>query len=89
MDVQEAIEAPWALLGEGASDENGGSPQVGVNVEGRIPLEVVDSLQARGHEVTVMDEWSRGSGLAAIERRDTGALFDGADPRRDYYAVGW
>ena len=32
MDVQEAIEAPWALLGEGASAANGGAPQVWVNL---------------------------------------------------------
>ena len=89
MDVQEAIEAPWALLGEGASPANGDTPQVGVNLEGRIPLEVAEALTARGHEVSMLDEWSRGSGMGAIERRENGALFGGADPRRDCYAIGW
>ena len=58
MDVQEAIESPWALLGEGATDANGGAPQVSVNLEGRIPLEVAEALEARGHQVAMMDEWS-------------------------------
>ena len=60
-----------------------------MSLEGRISSAVAESLAARGHEVSVMDDWSRGSGLGAIERRASGALFGGADPRRDYYACGW
>ena len=59
-----------------------------VEVEGRVPLETVDGLRARGHEVDVGDDWSLGR-LSAISRAPDGVLRGAANPRgMQGYAVG-
>ena len=47
-------------------------------------------LERRGHGVEVWDDWTgRMGSVAAIQvDRERGALFTGADLRRDGYAIG-
>ena len=79
MAVQEAIEAPRVRAYRDRL----------VDVEGRVPLAVREGLQARGHQVNAIDDWSWIVGGGQGIRRDpeSGALQGGADPRRDGYAL--
>jgi len=79
MAVQEAIEAPRVRAYRDRL----------VDVEGRVPLAVREGLQARGHQVNVIEDWSWIVGGGQGIRRDpeSGALQGGADPRRDGYAL--
>jgi gamma-glutamyltranspeptidase/glutathione hydrolase len=79
MTVQEAIEAPRVRAYRDRL----------VDVEGRVPAAVREDLQARGHQVNVIEDWSWIVGGGQGIRRDpeSGALQGGADPRRDGYAL--
>ena len=79
MTVQEAIEAPRVRAYRDRL----------VDVEGRVPAPVRDGLAARGHQVSVIEDWSWVVGGGQGIRRDpeSGALQGGADPRRDGYAL--
>ena len=61
-----------------------------IGIEGRISPDTINSLVELGHNVDVWDDWSpRMGALCAIEiDQDKGALFGGADLRRDGYAIG-
>ena len=61
-----------------------------LNVEGRIGEDTIKSLGRRGHELQVLDDWTRSvGGLASIVvDQESGILKAAADPRRDTYAVG-
>ena len=91
MDVQQAIEAPrvstWSF--PNSFWPHAYHPGL-VGVEGRIEPETVAELERRGHGVEVWDEWTpRMGSVAAIKvDRERGALFTGADLRRDGYAIG-
>ena len=81
MNIQAAIEAPRIRLQE---------PGTGVGVEGRIPVEVREALEARGHDVSVLPDWTPavGGGQGIAIDQEEGAFMGGADPRRDGYAIG-
>ncbi|MCH8087201.1 MAG: gamma-glutamyltransferase family protein [Chloroflexi bacterium] len=62
-----------------------------LRVEGRIPRETVDELARRGHDIEVVEDWSRTfmSSLSSIVvDQESGMLMGGADPRRDTYVMG-
>jgi len=91
MDPQQAVEAPrvstWSYPGSFVPHAyTPGS----VGVEGRIDPQVVKELEKRGHQVEVWDDWTSRMGCMCAVQVDqkTGALFGGADPRRDGYAMG-
>ena len=80
MNVQQAIEAPrFRYFTERT-----------VWMEERFPLHVRRALEARGHEINVIEAWSRavGGAQAIHVDGDTGVFQGGADPRRDGYAIG-
>tara|TARA_Y100001934_G_scaffold282537_1_gene396749 strand:- start:3697 stop:5289 length:1593 start_codon:yes stop_codon:yes gene_type:complete len=79
MPLQEAIEAPRARLWDGTL----------VHMESRVGAPAIDSLRARGHDIELIEPWSRKVGGFQGVYRDpaSGALFGGADPRRDGYAI--
>jgi gamma-glutamyltranspeptidase/glutathione hydrolase len=82
MNIQAAIEAPRLKTGR---------PGYWVDVETRIPAEVLDGLERRGHQISPLGDWSPQVGGAqgiAIDP-ESGAFMGGADPRRDGYALGW
>jgi gamma-glutamyltranspeptidase/glutathione hydrolase len=81
MSVQAAIEAPRVRPIEGNR----------MIAEQRIPQEVIQGLEARGHVVELQPDFSMAFGGAQGIMIDpyTGALTGGGDPRRDGYAIGW
>jgi gamma-glutamyltranspeptidase len=46
-------------------------------------------LEAKGHEVKVVDRWSFGASQVIARDPATGAWLGAADPRREGYAIGW
>ncbi|QEW04061.1 gamma-glutamyltransferase family protein [Microbacterium lushaniae] len=61
---------------------------LGVVVEGRLGADVVGDLRARGHVVTVVDDWSLGR-LSSVGRGTGGILSAAANPRgASGYAAG-
>jgi gamma-glutamyltranspeptidase / glutathione hydrolase len=81
MNVQQAIDAPRVRLMAGRH----------VAIEGRIPPETTNALEARGHVVERLPDftWQVGGMHGIYRDPETGVLMGGADPRRDGYAVGW
>ncbi|HLT19431.1 MAG TPA: gamma-glutamyltransferase, partial [Thermomicrobiales bacterium] len=79
--VQAAIEAPRFRTFAGRE----------IAIESRVPQEVRDELERRGHDIRVLDAWSPvvGGGQGIMIDPESGALGGGADPRRDGYAIGW
>ena len=79
LGLQDAIDAPRARLWDGTQ----------VDVESRIDETVIEGLRRRGHDVRVVDPYTRVvGGMHGIRRDpDSGALTGGADARRDGYAV--
>eukprot|EP01051_Picozoa_sp_SAG22_P002190 SAG22_NODE_96_length_20771_cov_33.186018_14_plen_141_part_00 len=97
LDVQAAIEAPRFRMCElmsGATTVSGLQPGQSVGkalqMEGRVPAATRAELEAMGHDIILLPEWSATvGGMQAIELHPNGALSGGADPRRDGYAIGW
>ena len=91
MNVQQAIEAPristWNF-------PNSFWPHAYhknlIGIEGRIHSDTLAARSSMGHELEVWDDWTpRMGALCAIEvDHERGALFGGADLRRDGYAIG-
>ena len=81
MNVQQAIEAPRFKCVTGLE----------VEMEERFPRHARLELAARGHDVRVVDAWSKSVGGAQAIQVDVGqGVFQGgADPRRDGYALGY
>jgi oxamate amidohydrolase len=84
MDAQAAISAPRFLLGRTWGEES-----QALMLEGRIPSDVVRTLQSLGHPVIVAGAWEEAMGHAqAIRVLPDGSYEGGADPRGDGSAVG-
>ena len=81
MNIQAAIEAPRVRLGQ---------PGTEVGVERRVSAEIRTELSERGHEISVLPDWSPGvgGGQGIAVDVEEGSLMGGADPRRDGYAIG-
>jgi len=81
MNIQEAIEAPRVRLYRDRA----------VDIDARVPDAVRAELNARGHAVTTLPDWSWvvGGGQGIVRDLQTGVLSGGADPRRDGYALAW
>ena len=90
MTPQQAIEAPRFLTWSFPNSFWPHSYEPGrMDAEGRIPKQVVSDLEGRGHEVSTLDEYSRGVGdvCGIATDRSTGAVAAGADMRADAYAM--
>ncbi len=81
MDVQQAIEAPRFRYFTGRQ----------LRMEERFPLHLRRELERRGHQVELVEAWSRvvGGAQAIMADAEHGTFQGGADPRRDGYALGW
>ena len=79
LDLQSAIDMPRARLWDGRK----------VYLERRVPHPVCQELSARGHDVTLLPDYSwRTGGMQAVGRNpETGALIGAADSRRDGAAI--
>ena len=91
MNPQEAVEAPRFDTQHYVSSFDNHEFLPGVlNVESRIPAEVISQLNARGHKITVQSPWGTGSSPTVIMYdAKSGVISGGADPRRGRYAVAW
>jgi gamma-glutamyltranspeptidase / glutathione hydrolase len=88
LDLQAAIDAPCFHTNHFPSSfyPRQAQPRQ-IEVEGRFARDVVDDLQARGHDVEVTADWSLGRVSAAA--REDGLLKAAANPRgMQGYAVG-
>ncbi|NKB66039.1 MAG: gamma-glutamyltransferase [Candidatus Latescibacteria bacterium] len=83
MNVQAAIEAPRVKLS--------GNAGYSIDAETRIAPEVLAELEAMGHRINPLGDWSAGvgGGQGIMVDPETGSFMGGADPRRDGYALGW
>jgi gamma-glutamyltranspeptidase/glutathione hydrolase len=79
--MQAAIEAPRVRAYEATT----------VEIEARIPKVVRDELIRRGHTIRLIDDWSFlvGGGHGVMVDPESGALYGGADPRRDGVSLGF
>lgn len=88
MPPQEAVEAPRFQTEHFYSSFGHHDFVPGkLNVEGRVPAETVEKLNALGHKVMVTGEWSNASAPTVIQISD-GVLHGGADPRRARFIFG-
>jgi gamma-glutamyltranspeptidase/glutathione hydrolase len=91
MNPQEAVEAPRFDTQHYISSFDNHEYLPGVlNVESRIPAEVIKELGARGHKIKTQTPWGTGSSPTVIMYDvKSGVISGGADPRRGRYAVAW
>lgn len=91
MNPQEAVEAPRFDTQHYVSSFDNHEFLAGVlNVESRIPEDVIKQLGSRGHKMKTQSAWGTGSSPTAILYDvKTGVISGGADPRRGRYAVAW
>ncbi len=91
MTPQEAVEAPRFDTQHYVSSFDNHEFRAGVlNVESRIPAEVIAALEARGHKMKTQTAWGTGSAPTVIMYDvKSGVISGGADPRRGRYAVAW
>ncbi len=82
LDIQSAIESPrfrWGLAG------------LGVQVESRVPEDILFELMLRGHQAGTYPDWTSAVGgvNGVVVDAANRLLMGGADPRRDGYVMGW
>jgi gamma-glutamyltranspeptidase / glutathione hydrolase len=91
MNPQEAVEAPRFDTQHYVSSFDNHEFMAGLlNVEARIPADVIRQLNSRGHKLKIQSAWGTGSSPTVImfDSR-SGVISGGADPRRGRYAVAW
>ena len=81
MNIQEAMEAPRFTRRSLGGCE--------VAIEGRVPRNVIDELEAKGHRVTVTGDYGAlvGGGQAILRNMKTGVNYGASDPRKDGSAL--
>ena len=88
MSPQQAVEAARFALGAAPNFYKPGAA-ITMNLENRVPPEVVKALQAKGHTVRLGSGWNAGSMQAIAIDQATGTMVAAGDPRRLLYAIGW
>jgi gamma-glutamyltranspeptidase len=90
LDVQEAVEAPrWRHCQNGTESTYPHTCADELLLEARFDEEVKEGLSTRVHAVRIIGPWEAAGSAMAIQIAPDGALFGGADPRRDGYVVGY
>ena len=91
MNPQEAVEAPRFDTQHYISSFDNHEFLAGVlNIESRIPADVISQLNSRGHKLKIQSAWGTGSSPTVIMYdAKSGVISGGADPRRGRYAVAW
>ena len=91
MNPQEAVEAPRFDTQHYVSSFDNHEFLPGVlNVESRIPADVISQLNSRGHKLKIQSAWGTGSSpTVIIYDAKSGVISGGADPRRGRYAIAW
>ena len=91
-DPQEAVEEPRFYSYNFPSSNTASKYEPGMlRLEGRIPDEVAEKLEQKGHTIERYPDWWEGSALYCVITRDptTKVLQGGADPRCEAYAMGY
>ncbi len=91
MTPQEAVEAPRfnSLAMYSSFDDHTDHP-LELQVERRIPSQVLDALRAKGHKLIVQGDWENPTSPTMIEFDPaTGVIKAGADIRGHRYALAW
>ncbi|MEO8681358.1 MAG: gamma-glutamyltransferase [Vicinamibacterales bacterium] len=90
LTIQEAIEAPRFRLDP---DPNFYKPGAAITlaIERRVPAATIKALEAMGHRVELLTEYTAGVGgmQGILVNQQTRTMTAGADPRRAGYAIGW
>jgi gamma-glutamyltranspeptidase / glutathione hydrolase len=91
MNPQEAVESPRFDTQHYVSSFDNHEFMAGVlNVESRIPADVIEQLRLRGHKLKIQTDWGTGSSPTVITYDPkSGVISGGADPRRGRYVVAW
>ncbi|MEO0756109.1 MAG: gamma-glutamyltransferase [Cyanobacteria bacterium J06648_16] len=82
-DIQTAVNLPRWRWGR-----TWGDTSTSLALEGRIPKDVRQALQQRGHAVKTVPDWSSEMGHAHMIQVAEGTLLGACDPRSDGVAVG-
>ena len=89
MNVQEAIESPrWQHLsigGQSSLEETGSGT---LEIEARVDSRTIESLRSKGHQVSVIGDWTHGSSVQMLEVMPNGTYIFGSDPRSEGHAAG-
>ena len=89
MNVQEATEAPrWQHLnapGQSSAEENGSGV---LEIENRVPTQVLDQLRTKGHDVKELAAWGHGSSVQLMQVLPNATYAFGSDPRCEGHAAG-
>ena len=87
LDIQAALESPRWVSGRYLLEQ----PEGMLDMESRFPLESVESLRKRGHEIQLAGTWSQSMGSAhgIMIHPENGLRLGGADPRSDGAAIGY
>jgi len=91
MNPQEAVEAPRfnSQAMYSSFDDHSDEPLL-LDVEKRIPEEVLSQLRARGHKLVIQSEWGNPCAPTIVEYdATTGVMKAGADVRGHRYALAW
>jgi len=86
LSPQDAVEAPRCLYGRNwAAEANN------VSLEARVPREVVESLQRRGHPIEIVEPYAHimGHAGAILIEPENQVLYGASDPRSDGIALGY
>ncbi len=91
MNIQEAVEAPRFC---GYSFPQSPWPHEEyanfLEIEGRVPQDLVDALIDKGHQVKVIGPWGISNGFTPIlVNPSDGVYYGGADPRKESVMLGW
>jgi gamma-glutamyltranspeptidase/glutathione hydrolase len=90
MNLQQAIEAPrWATRSFPASPFPHTMYPGDLSMESRIPDEVRQDLERRGHKITMRPPWSMNSSAGLMVDTTRGTVAAAADPRTAALALAW
>ena len=79
MNPQEALDAPrWQWIGEKK-----------IQVERAFPFALTEELLRRGHEITVLPEYTSMGRGQIILRDENGTLVGASEPRKDGFVAAW
>lgn len=89
MNPQENAEAPrWQHL-RAAGDSSSEESFDGVlQIENRVPYDVLADLKEKGHNVAELNPYGHGSSVQLLEVTASGSYIAGSDPRSDGHAAG-
>jgi gamma-glutamyltranspeptidase/glutathione hydrolase len=91
MNLQEALDAPTVHSDHFPSSfyPRQAFPLV-VFAENRIPAEVLQELERRGHKIRVADGWAHGKSMGIRFDKERGVILGGVAPKGEVgYAIGW